>query len=295
MPSPAVSIVIPVYNEAENLAAVIDQIHDLGLADYEIIVVDDGSKDDSAAMAEARGARVVRHPYNIGNGAAVKSGLRAARGRIVVCWTLTASILRSRFRPSSSKSRATRWSSPRATPARRACTASGERHLQPVRQLRVGVPVEDLTSGFRAMRRTTARRFLGLLPNTFSYPTTLTIAVLRSGLAVKYVPSRSAARRPQQDPPVRRRPAFLSDHLGRWPTLFSPFRVFLPVAAVFFRRPRLLRLHLLHGAPLHELWPVLLVSAVIIFMMGLVSEQIALMRMERMSPDPPDEARADVS
>ena len=84
MPSPFISIVVPVFNESENLRGVLEEIHALGLEDYEVIVVDDGSSDDSAATAQSLGARVVRHPYNIGNGAAVKSGLRAARGQRIV-------------------------------------------------------------------------------------------------------------------------------------------------------------------------------------------------------------------
>ena len=78
------SIIVPVYNEAENLKKLIGQIHSLRLPDSEIIVVDDGSNDGSAAIAMAAGANVVRHPYNIGNGAAVKSGMRAAKGRFIV-------------------------------------------------------------------------------------------------------------------------------------------------------------------------------------------------------------------
>lgn len=284
MPAPAVSIVIPVYNEAENLAAVIDQIHDLGLADYEIIVVDDGSRDDSAAMAEARGARVVRHPYNIGNGAAVKSGLRAARGRWIVMLD------------------ADGQHPPQAIPqllehldryhmvvaARvRSTEASWHRMLANrfyswfasyVSQFRV----EDLTSGFRAMHRWVALKFLDLLPNTFSYPTTLTLAVLRSGLALKYVSVEFRQRKGHSKIRLWEDGTRFLLIISKVATLFAPFRVFLPVSGVFFG------LGLVYYAytffTVHRftnMAALLLSTGVIIFMMGLVSEQIAQMRMDR--------------
>src|ERR1044071_7393982 len=80
----AVSIIIPVFNEAEVLPELLNRVRALNLKQAEVIVVDDGSTDASAETALNAGASVVRHPYNIGNGAAVKSGIRAARGQLIV-------------------------------------------------------------------------------------------------------------------------------------------------------------------------------------------------------------------
>jgi glycosyltransferase involved in cell wall biosynthesis len=176
--SPAISIIIPVYNEAENLCAVLDQIHALGLKDYEIVVVDDGSKDESAAMAVARGARIVRHPYNIGNGAAVKTGLRHARGKWIVMLDADG-----QHPPQAIPQLLEHLDRYHMVVAARVRSTEASWHrmfanrfyswfASYVSQFKV----EDLTSGFRAMHRWVALKFLDLLPNTFSYPTTLTLA-----------------------------------------------------------------------------------------------------------------------
>ena len=284
MPSPALSIIIPVYNEAVNLAGVLEQIHALGLEDYEIIVVDDGSSDGSAAMAAARGARVVRHPYNIGNGAAVKSGLRAARGRWIVMLD------------------ADGQHPPQAIPlllehleryhmvvaARvRSTEASWHRMLANrfyswfasyVSQF----DVEDLTSGFRAMHRWVALKFLDLLPNTFSYPTTLTLAVLRSGLALKYVRIEFGQRQGHSKIRLWEDGTRFLLIISKVATLFAPFRVFLPVSGAFFALGvGYYGYTFLTEHRFTNMAALLLSTSVVIFMMGLVSEQIAQMRMDR--------------
>jgi glycosyltransferase involved in cell wall biosynthesis len=221
----------------------------------------------------------------------VKSGLRAARGRVVVLMdadgqhhpdyipALLAEVARFDM----------------VVGARSSGQAGLHRHLANELYNRFAsyvteYPILDLTSGFRAMRRTTAVRFLGLLPNTFSYPTTLTMAFLHSGLPVKYVPI------PFQPRVGRSKIRLLDDGLRffliitRVATLYSPLRVFLPVATFFLFAG--LGYYLYTYVTSHRFTNFglfLLVSAVIIFMMGLISEQVAMMRMERMAPDPQDE------
>jgi glycosyltransferase involved in cell wall biosynthesis len=287
-----VTVVLPAYNEALGIRGVIEALGAVDLGKCEILVVDDGSSDDTARLAAEAGARVVRHPHNMGNGAAVKSGLREARGRIVVLMD------------------ADGQHHPRHIPALLAETAHFEMVVGARSSGQAGwhrsianeiynrfasyvteYPILDLTSGFRAMRRTTALGFLSLLPNTFSYPTTLTMAFLHSGLPVKYVPI------PFQPRIGRSKIRLLDDGLRffliitRIATLYSPLRVFLPVATFFFFSG--LGYYLYTYVNSHRFTNFglfLLVSAVIIFMMGLISEQIALMRMERSSPRPePDE------
>ena len=279
-----ISVVIPVFNEANSVGQVIGKIQALELPATEIIVVDDGSTDGSADVALNAGANVVRHPYNIGNGAAVKSGMRAAKGRLIVLMDgdgqhkpedipkLLAEAANYHMivgaRGKGSKLRFHRY----------AANSVYNLFASYVTQFRV----QDLTSGFRVLPRRDALRFIDLLPNTFSYPTTLTLAFLRSGLTVKYVPIQSLYRAGQS------KISLITDGLRflliitKIATLFSPFRVFLPVSLFFF----------LGGLGNYaytyftqnrftNMSVFALTTAVIIFMLGLISEQIALLRMER--------------
>jgi len=284
MNSPALSIVIPVYNEAENLSGVLERIHDLGLNDYEIIVVDDGSKDGSAAVAEARGARVVRHPYNIGNGAAVKTGLRHARGRWIVMMDADgqhppeAIPLLLQQLETYHMVVAARVRSTEASWHRMFANRFYSWFASYVSQFKV----EDLTSGFRGMHRWVALKFLDLLPNTFSYPTTLTLAVLRSGLALKYVQVEFGRRQGHSKIRLWEDGTRFLLIISKVATLFAPFRVFLPVSGFFVSLG--LTYYAYTFVTQHRftnMAALLLSTGVIIFMMGLVSEQIAQMRMDR--------------
>ena len=281
---PEISIIIPAFNEAKNLAKLLDGIHQLKLPTTEILVVDDGSTDSTAEIALNGGANVVRHPYNIGNGAAVKSGLRAAKGRYIVLMdgdgqhnTKDIPILLAEAanfhmvvgaRAKGSKLRFHRY------------VANTLYNFLASYVTRF--KVQDLTSGFRTLSRRDALRFIDLLPNTFSYPTTLTLAFLRSGLTVKYVPIQSLYRAGQS------KISLITDGIRflliitKIATLFSPFRVFLPVSIFFF----------LAGVSNYaytyftqnrftNMSVFALTTSVIIFMLGLISEQIALLRMER--------------
>jgi glycosyltransferase involved in cell wall biosynthesis len=278
------SIIIPAFNEAENLAEVIGKILSLTLPQAEIIVVDDGSTDGSAEIAMSAGANVVRHPYNIGNGAAVKSGMRAAQGKTILLMDgdgqhkpedipkLLAEAANYHMvvgaRAKGSKLRLHRYA------------ANGVYNLLAcyVTQFRV----QDLTSGFRLLSRRDALRFIDLLPNTFSYPTTLTLAFLRSGLTVKYVGIQSLYRSGQS------KISLITDGfrflliITKIATLFSPFRVFLPVSLFFFLAGMANYAYTFFTENRFTNMSVFaLTTAVIIFMLGLISEQIALLRMER--------------
>ena len=278
------SIIIPVFNEADNLAELLGKIQSLQLPGAEIIVVDDGSTDGSAEIAIAAGANVVCHPYNIGNGAAVKSGMRTAKGRFILlmdgdgqhkpedipklCAEAAHYHMVVGARGKGSKLRLHRY------------VANTVYNLLASYVTRF--KVQDLTSGFRLLSRREALRYIDLLPNTFSYPTTLTLAFLRSGLTVKYVPIQSLYRSGQS------KISLITDGIRflliitKIATLFAPFRVFLPVSVFFFV-----------GGVANYIYTYVtenrftnmsvfaLTTSVIIFMLGLISEQIALLRMER--------------
>jgi glycosyltransferase involved in cell wall biosynthesis len=279
-----ISIVIPVFNEAESLAKLLGQVQNLELAHAEVIVVDDGSTDGSADTAMRAGANVVRHPYNIGNGAAVKTGMRAARGRLIVLMDgdgqhqpedivkLLAQAgdyhMVVGARAKGSKLRFHRY----------AANVVYNLLATYVTQFRV----QDLTSGFRVVYRRDALRFIDLLPNQFSYPTTLTLAFLRSGLTVKYVPIQSLYRKGDSKINLLTDGVRFLLTITKIATLFSPFRVFLPVSGFFFFTGigYYLYSYVTQGR-FTNMSVFLLTTAVIVFMLGLVSEQIALLRMEQ--------------
>ncbi|MFQ5681787.1 MAG: glycosyltransferase family 2 protein [Candidatus Binatia bacterium] len=282
-----VSVIIPTLNEAQSLGSLLNGLKALELNDYEIIVVDDGSTDESAEIARRHGAKVIRHPYNIGNGAAIKSGIRAARGKLLVLMDgdgqhrpedipklLNASEQYHMVVGARAKGSRLRFH-------RYVANLVYNSFASYVAKFRV----EDLTSGFRVLSRKDGLRFIDLLPNTFSYPSTLTLAFLRSGLTVKYVPIQTLYRSGQS------KISLITDGIRflliitKIATLFSPLRVFLPVSASF----------LISGIGYYlytyvtenrftNMAVFLLTTAVVIFMLGLVSEQIALLRMEGRSP-----------
>jgi glycosyltransferase involved in cell wall biosynthesis len=281
---PDISIVIPAFNESKNLPPLLGGIRALELAQAEMIVVDDGSTDGTAEIAQGQGANVVRHPYNIGNGAAVKSGIRAARGKWIVLMDgdgqhkpedipkLLAEAANYHMvvgaRAKGSKLRFHRY------------VANAVYNLLASYVTRF--KVQDLTSGFRLLSRRDALRFIDLLPNTFSYPTTLTLAFLRSGLTVKYVPIQTLYRAGQSKISLITDGVRFLLIITKIATLFSPFRVFLPVSLFFFLAglANYAYTYFTEGR-FTNMSVFSLTTAVIVFMLGLISEQIALLRMER--------------
>lgn len=281
-----ISIVIPVFNEAVNLAPLLDKIQALKLVRVEIIVIDDGSIDNSSEVALSAGANVIRHPYNIGNGAAVKSGIRAARGRLIVLMDGDG-----QHRPEDIPKLLAEASNYHMVVGARAKGSKLRFHRYAANQLYnllasyvTRFRVQDLTSGFRVLSRREAHKFIDLLPNTFSYPTTLTLAFLRSGFTVKYVPIQTLYRAGQSKISLVTDGIRFLLIITKIATLFSPFRVFLPVSVFFFLAGLANYLYTYFSQGRFTNMSVfLLTTAVIIFMLGLVSEQIALLRMESRS------------
>jgi glycosyltransferase involved in cell wall biosynthesis len=277
-----VSVVIPAMNEAQAIAGVVSGL--LASAPWrEIIVVDDGSSDATGATAAAAGARVIRHPYNKGNGAAVKTGIRHATGDYVLivdadgqhapadAAALTAP-LGDYDLVIGARSAATQ-----ATAGRRA----GNAVLNALAGYMTGRPVPDLTSGFRAARRECLREFLHLLPNGFSTPTTTTLAFIKAGYNVTFVPIAARPRSGVSKIRFARDGAKFLLILLKVITLFSPLRIFAPVAGGAFALGVLYGLvniavegRLPNGSVL------LILFGVIVLLVGLVSEQIASLRFE---------------
>jgi glycosyltransferase involved in cell wall biosynthesis len=278
----SVSIVIPAFNESESIADVVGVLRDAAPW-REIIVVDDGSTDGTDNVAAAAGAIVVRHAYNIGNGAAVKNGIRRAAGEFILIVDADGQ------HPPEDALRlvarlgeydmviGARSIETQATQARRA----GNGALNRLASYLTGREIPDLTSGFRGARTSGLREYLHLLPNGFSTPTTTTLAFLKGGYSVVFEPIHARQRSGQSKIRLARDgPKFLMI-IFKMITLFSPLRIFLPICLVSF----------LVGAA-YAAWTVatqqhitnssvlLILFAVVVFLVGLVSEQISALRFE---------------
>jgi len=278
----AVSVVIPVYNEGSVIADVIAALAASGPW-HEIIVVDDGSSDGTHEHAARAGATVVRHPYNKGNGAAVKSGIRKASGEYVL-------IIDGDGQHSPADARrlverlgeydlviAARSSSTQATLSRRV----GNSALNQLASYLTERDILDLTSGFRAARRHHLREFLHLLPNGFSTPTTTTLAFIKAGYNVAFEPVEARQRAGSSKIKFARDGTKFFLIILKIVTIYSPMRVFVPLSLVTFV------LGVLYGVwnvAVHERIPngavLLILFAVGVFLVGLVSEQISAMRFE---------------
>jgi glycosyltransferase involved in cell wall biosynthesis len=280
---PAVTVVLPAFNEAEVVGETVKRIRELH-PDFEVLVVDDGSTDKTMQSAMDAGANVWPHPYNIGNGAAVKSGLRAARGDYVVLMDADgqhdpediARLLEQADRFDMVVGARTRASKTKAH--RNLANAIYNRFASYVTKFKI----EDLTSGFRVMRRATVEQYIYLLPNTFSYPSTITMAYLRSGRSVAYVPIETARRVGKSKIKLVRDGTRFLLIITKIATLFAPLRIFMPVSVVFF----LLGLgyyaftYLTQGR-FTNMSALLLNSGVIVFLIGLVSEQVTQLKYDR--------------
>lgn len=285
-----VSIIIPAYNEAGNIESIVSDIKDRYPA-FEIVVINDGSTDNTAAEAQGAGAKVFSHPYNIGNGAAVKSGIRVATGEILVFMDADGqhhpediAKLLEHF-PEFDLVVGARSISDQASLGR----AIGNKFYNWFATYVAKFPIKDLTSGFRAVKSNVARNFLYLLPNTYSYPTTLTLGVLRSGLSVKYIQIRARKRKNgRSNIRLIRDGVRFFMIITRICTLYSPMRVFLPVSFLLFLMGLSNYIYtFVTRSRFTNMSVFLFVSAIIIFMMSLISEQICQMRFERRGADRP--------
>jgi glycosyltransferase involved in cell wall biosynthesis len=249
----------------------------------EILVVDDGSHDRTAAAAEAAGARVIRHPYNKGNGAAVKSGIRTAGGDYVLIIDADG-----QHAPEDAVrlvSRLGEYDLVVGARTRRTQASWGRRlgnlALDRLASWLTGRRVPDLTSGFRAARRSCLREFLHLLPNRFSTPTTTTLSFVKAGYSVAFEPVDARPRVGASKIRLARDGARFFLIVLKIITLFSPLRVFLPVSLALFAFGAgyaagtiATQSHVTNSSVL------LIVLGVIVFLIGLVSEQIAALRFE---------------
>lgn len=278
----AVSIVVPAFNEEHAIGTLIADLRGAA-AWHEIIVVDDGSLDGTAERATQAGARVVRHPYNKGNGAAVKSGIRTATAEYILIVDGDG-----QHRPEDAVRLVSklgtydlvigaRHADTQATSTRR----YGNSLLNWLAGYLTGRDIPDLTSGFRAARREHLREFIHLLPNGFSTPTTTTLAFIKAGYNVAFEPVEARQRLGQSKIRLARDGTKFLMIILRIVTIFSPLRIFLPISIAWF----------IVGVG-YAIWTIysqshvtntsvlLIILAVIVFLVGLVSEQISALRFE---------------
>lgn len=272
-----ISIVLPAKNESGAIGQTIAKIQQLQLT-HEVIVVNDGSVDSTQVVAEQAGAIVVTHPYSKGNGAAIKTGARAAKGDVIIFMDADGQHdpndiprLIDKIEQGYDLVVGARQKGSQASVGRGVANAL----YNNLASYMTEQEVEDLTSGFRAVRADKFREFLYLLPNGFSYPTTSTMAFFRAGYSVTYVPIHAAKRIGKSHiQPLKDGIRFFII-IFKIATLFSPLKMFLPIAVLLF-----LMATGWYGFTLYEfgrftnMSALLYTGSIMIFLMGLISEQV---------------------
>ncbi len=279
----AVTVIVPALNEAGAIGQVVGDLA-ARYPEYEILVIDDGSTDNTGQLAASAGARVVRHEWNRGYGASLKSGCRQARGEIVVCFDGDGQHdpddverLVEEIGPHDMVV-GTRSRDSYEPLVRR----PGKLILAAFANFLAGVKIPDVNSGFRAFKRDVILRYLHLMPPGFSFSTTSTFAMLKSGRPVKWVPIRAKKRIGTSSVSQVRHGLQTLLLMVRLTTLFEPLKVFLPVSAAFLLVAiGFLIANLSAGRNVPQASVITSVSSVMVFLMGLVMDQVAAIRREK--------------
>jgi glycosyltransferase involved in cell wall biosynthesis len=289
MPSKTgISVVIPARSEAESLRAILPRLADL-LSDAEIIVVDDGSADDTPAVCALSNIRCLQHHYPMGNGAAIKTGARAALGDMIVFMDADGQhqpedipVLLEKFAEGYDMVVGARQSGSHAGPHR----ALANDVFSRLASWMVTQNIEDLTSGFRVVRASKFRQFLYLLPNGFSYPTTITMSFFRAGYGVAYVPIHTPRRVGKSHiRPLRDGVRFLLIII-KIGTLYSPQKLFLPISAGFFLTGLGWYFYtFLSTGRFTNMSALLFIAAIFTFLIGIVSEQISALHFKDLNTE----------
>lgn len=275
-----ISIVIPAKNEASSIGELLKKLKQK-FHDAEVIVINDGSTDNTANIVLENNAKLISHPYSMGNGAAIKAGARAATGDILITMDADGQhdpeeipkLLKKMdegfemvvgARSSQSQAGKRRW--------------LGNAFYNYIASLIVGKKIKDLTSGFRAVNTKKFKSFIHLLPNGFSYPTTITMAFFRSGYPVDYISIEAKKRVGQSHLRLLKDGLRFLIIIFKIGTLYSPLKIFTPISALLFSiGVSYYGYTYLSIGRFTNMSALLLIVSMIIFMIGLVSEQITVL------------------
>ena len=279
-----ISFVIPALNEGESIGSVVRQLVD-EFPDAEILVVNDGSDDNTKDEAIKAGALVYSHPYRMGNGASVKDGIRYCSGEIIVMMDADG-----QHKPDDAKrllQQIEKYNMVVGARTKKSDTV-WYRDIANIVYNRLAsfmtdFKVEDLTSGFRVFRKSEVSKYLYLFPNGFSYPTTVTMAYLRNGRSVHYVPIETEFRVGKSKIKLVKDGTKFLLIIMRIATLYSPLKIFMPASIAFFSLGMFWYLYsyFICNAGFPKMSLLLFMTSVIIFMQGLLSEQICQMRYDK--------------
>lgn len=274
----SLSIILPAYNEEASVGGVVSGLVEK-FPEAEVLVIDDCSTDKTCEVAQQSGAKVIQHKYNMGNGASIKTGARHAKGDVLVFMDADGQHgsedimkLLEKLDEGYDLVIGARDSGSQASTVRQV----GNTIYNKIASVMTGFPIQDLTSGFRAARSKHFMRFLYLLPNGFSYPTTSTMAFLRSGLPISFVPIRAAKREGSSKIRIFHDGARFLLIILKIGVLFSPMRFFLPISMVLF----VIGLSyygytFINYGKFTNMTALLFVSSLLTFFFGMISEQIS--------------------
>lgn len=289
---PEISVILPVYNEkrdiVEQLLEKIETQDFFREARTEVVVVDDGSR-QAIVFPNRNHVRVVRHPRNLGNGAAIKTGARNALGDLLIFMDADGQHdpsdipkLIAKLDEGYDMAVGARVPDSHASLGRLMANTIYNR----LASFMTGCKIEDLTSGFRAAKASKFRRFLYLLPNGFSYPTTSTMAFFRSAYPVAYVPIKAARREGTSKIKILKDGLRFLVIILKIGALFSPMRLFLPVSAFFFATALLYYLYTyISFGRFTNMTALLFIASMFTFLIGIVAEQISALHYKDADSD----------
>ena len=286
--SPRISVILPAKNEAPNLIVLLPKLTS-SYPEFEIIVIDDGSTDNSKEICVQFGVTVYSHPYSLGNGAAIKTGARVAEGQIFVFMDADgqhdpADIphLLKKLDEGYDMAVGARHNATHASFAR----FSANILYNKIASIMTGRTILDLTSGFRAVRARHFKKFLYLLPNGFSYPTTSTMAFFRSGLPVAYIPIHAGKRQGKSKIRLFRDGLRFFLIIIKIGALFSPMRFFLPISLSIFSLGLSYYLYtFLTIGRFTNMSALLFTSSLLVFLIGILSEQVSALHYKGADED----------